>query len=426
MTQRGVRLGRIFGIEVSADLGVLVIGGLLAWSLATAILPESDRGLSGATYWSIGLLGALLFLGSLLAHELAHSIVARRNGLIVEGVTLWLFGGVAQFRSEAEGPGAEFRIAAAGPATSLLIGGAGLASAYGLVEAGVPDVYAVMLFWLGGINLLLGIFNLLPGAPLDGGRVLASIVWKLRGDRLGAKIAAARAGRAVGLLIVAAGIAELVMLGSFGGLWTALIGWFLFGAARAEQARYQAEQRLGDLPVWAAMTRDPAVIRSWSSVRDLVEGPLNHTSQPAVPVVDVSGHLRGLATMVGVKRIPAEAWSGTQVINIAIPTDEVPTASPMERVMDVIDRLRPESGGAAVVVDDGTIVGLLGPDDLRRVLSNPGRPVEAPAVPVAAGSSGWTPSGPPSPAFAAPPPVPSDAPVQRWHAPTPPGGDDAI
>src|SRR6478752_10174952 len=152
MGQRGVRLGRIFGIEVSADLGVLIIGGLLAWTLASVILPENDPGLSGATYWSIGLLGALLFLGSLLAHELAHSSVARRNGLIVEGVTLWLFGGVAQFRSEAKGPGAEFRIAAAGPATSLLIGGAGLAAAYGLAEAGAPDVYSVMLLWLGGIN----------------------------------------------------------------------------------------------------------------------------------------------------------------------------------------------------------------------------------------------------------------------------------
>src|SRR6478752_5861096 len=143
MGQRGVRLGRIFGIEVSADLGVLIIGGLLAWTLASVILPENDPGLSGATYWSIGLLGALLFLASLLAHELAHSVVARRNGLVVEGVTLWLFGGIAMFRSEAPGPGAEFRIAAAGPATSLAIGVLGIASAAGLDRVGAPDVYPV-------------------------------------------------------------------------------------------------------------------------------------------------------------------------------------------------------------------------------------------------------------------------------------------
>ena len=173
MRQGGIRLGRIFGIEVSADLGVLLIGGLLTWSLAATILPMGEPGLSSGAYWSVALIGALLFLGSLLAHELSHSVVAQRNGIEVEGITLWLFGGVAQFRNEATGPGAEFRIAAAGPRMSLLLAAVFIGFASAWTPSAPPGCTVVLLWWLGVINGLLALFNLLPGAPLDGGRVLA-------------------------------------------------------------------------------------------------------------------------------------------------------------------------------------------------------------------------------------------------------------
>jgi len=157
MRQGGIRLGRIFGIEVSADLGVLLIGGLLTWSLAATILPMGEPGLSSGAYWSVALIGALLFLGSLLAHELSHSVVAQRNGIEVEGITLWLFGGVAQFKNEATNAGAEFRIAAAGPGMSFLLAAAFLGSAYGLDAVGAPGIYVVLLWWLGVINGLLAV-----------------------------------------------------------------------------------------------------------------------------------------------------------------------------------------------------------------------------------------------------------------------------
>lgn len=408
MRQAGLRLGRIFGIEVSADLGVIFIGALFAWSLATAILPQTDPGLSGAAYWSVGAIGALLFLGSILAHEMSHSVVARRNGIEVEGITLWLFGGVAQFKNEARTPGAEFRIAAAGPAMSGFIGAASLGVSYLLTQVGVPDIYATVFWWLGVLNVFLAVFNLLPGAPLDGGRVLASIIWKVRGDQLGSRIWAARAGKVVALLLIAAGFAEVFLLGSFGGLWTAFIGWFLLGAARMEEAHYVGEQALGKLPVSEAMVRDPQTVRSWATVEDTVNGPLRWTAQTAIPVIDLNGAVAGVVTMDQVKRVPADRWSTTPVTQVMVPAAALPTVQPEERLTDVIDRLRPELGGMAVVLDRGHLVGLLTAAEVQRAvalgrMARRGTPVQ---------TSGPAPGGPPPP--------PGRVPHQHWEPPAVP------
>lgn len=180
MRTSGVRLGRVFDIEISADLGVVMFAGLLTWILASSILPASVAGLPAGAYWSVAALGTLLFLGSLLAHELGHAVVARRNDIEVLGITLWLFGGVAQLRSDARTAGAELRIALAGPAMSLVVGALSLAAAVGLRSVGVPEIYVVALGWLGLVNVVLAVFNLLPGAPLDGGRVLAALIWMVQ------------------------------------------------------------------------------------------------------------------------------------------------------------------------------------------------------------------------------------------------------
>jgi len=244
MAGKGVRLGRFFGIEVAANPSVLVIAALLTWSLAASILPSGAPGLVSTAYWTVALVGALLFLVSLLAHELAHSVVARRNDVEVEGVTLWMFGGVAQFRSDPATPGADFRITAAGPAMSLLLGAMFLAGSFGLSAVGGPEVYAVAFGWLGLINIVLALFNLLPGSPLDGGRLVAAGLWKLHGDRTRGRIGAAMAGRVVGGGLMALGVAEFYFLGGGSGLWTVLIGWFLFGSARRELEYYRQVQGL--------------------------------------------------------------------------------------------------------------------------------------------------------------------------------------
>jgi Zn-dependent protease len=401
MRSRGLRLGRIFGVDVSADFGVLFMGGLFTWMLATLILPQQEPGLAGLAYWSVGAIGALLFLASLLAHEMAHSLVARRNGIEVEGITLWLFGGVARFRNEATAPGPEFRIAAAGPAMSLALAALLIGGAMGLDSVGAPGLYAALLAYLGVLNGLLAVFNLLPGAPLDGGRILAAGIWKVRGDRLQAKTWAARVGRGLGLLLVAAGIAEIFLLGNFFGLWTAFIGWFLLNAARAEEAHYAGEKALGDLPVAEAMVRDPETVRVWTSVADTVDGPFRRTAQDAVPVLDFSGNVAGVVTMEQVRLVPAEQWSGLEVGRIMVPADLVPTAAPQERMTDLMDRLTPEARGEVFVLDAGRLVGLVGPAEFQRAitigrLARRGRP----------GRSG-------------PPPPPPTVPVQHWDPPVP-------
>jgi Zn-dependent protease len=405
----GLRLGRILGIEVAADLGVLLFGGLLTWILATSILPASEPGRTGTAYWSVAALGTLLFIGSLLAHELGHSLVARRNDIEVAGITLWMFGGVAELRSEAKTAGAELRIALAGPAMSFLVGAISIGAALGLSRIGAPDLYVVALGWLGVVNIFLGVFNLLPGAPLDGGRVLAAIIWMIRGDRLQAKVWAARTGRVVALLIVAAGFAEVFLLRSGTGLWTVFIGWFLLSGARVEEAHYAGEAALGTMPVSAAMEQDPASVRTWATVGDAVRGPLATGGQNAVPVLDWNEQVAGVITMAQVRRIPADRWESTTVSDAMLPAAQLPTAMPTEQLTSVLERIRATSGGFALVLDRGRLVGLLTPDGINRAITF-GQMARR------AGRGAAAPVGT-APTVTQPPPAPVHVPTQRWEPP---------
>lgn len=399
MRQGAIKLGRIFGIPVAMDPGVVLVGGLLSWLLASVILPRGAPGLVGAVYWSVGVVGALLFLGSLLAHEMAHSVIARRNGVHVEGITLWLFGGFAQFANEPRDAGAEFRISAAGPASSLAIAAAFVGAALGLGAAGVPVVYTTLLAWLGLINGFLGVFNLLPGAPLDGGRILAAVLWKIRGDRVAGRIGAARTGKVVGMGIVGVGAAEMLFLGGFGGLWTMFIGWFIFNAARTEQGYFVGERALGDLRVRDAMLRDPQHVRTWTTIAELVDGPLHSTRQSSVPVLDWNGAPVGLVSMADVARVPAEQW-GTEIAQV-IGADRPVTVPPDLRVVELMEHLAGVRGGSVMVVDDGRLVGMIGVDEIRR------------AIEVGRFRKGRT-------TQPTPPPPPVSVPRQRWDPPLQP------
>lgn len=398
MRQGSIRLGNILGVPLSMDLGVLVIGGLLTWGLATIILPNGAPGLVDSVYWSVGVVGALLFLASLLAHELAHAVVARRNDVEVEGITLWLFGGFAQFKNEPRTPGAEFRITAAGPAASIGLGVLFLISAFGLSRVGVPGVYTTMLAWLGIINGFLGVFNLIPGAPLDGGRILAAALWWFRGDRASGRIGAATVGKFVGGGLIGLGLFELFALGGFAGLWTILIGWFLFNAARAEHTHFVGRRALGAVTVGEAMGPLPETVTTWTSVAELVEGPLSHTSRSFVAVVDWQGRFVGVVGMDAVRRVAADKWSATEVVDIAA-MESVGAAAPHEQLTDALERVVATGGSHLVVEHDGRPVGFIGPEEVRRAieigrLRGPRRPLVTP-----------------------PPPPPRSVPQQRWEPP---------
>ena len=233
------QLGSIAGIRISANWSWLIVFALITWSLASAVFPSQNPGFSDGEYIVMAVAAALLFFASLLLHELGHALQARREGVEIEGINLWLFGGVAQFKGSFPSAGAEFRIAIAGPLVSLALGVFFVLVA---VFAGLPNAIDGVVAWLGYTNLILLAFNLLPALPLDGGRVLRSALWHFRGDLQWATSVASGIGRGFGFLLIALGLFMFIFEGAFSGAWLAFVGWFLLQAATAE-ARYIATQQ---------------------------------------------------------------------------------------------------------------------------------------------------------------------------------------
>ena len=361
-------LGRIAGVRVGVNWSVLVIFGLIVYGLAGVQFPSLYPGYVGGAYLLAGLLAALVFVGSLLAHELAHAVVARHNGLTVEGITLWLFGGVARLSGEAPSPGAELRIAGVGPLVSLLLG-VGFAILAVLVRvSGVHGLTIAVLGWLAGINIVLAIFNVVPAAPLDGGRLLRAIVWWRTGDRLKATIRAAQAGRAFGWFLIIAGLLFFLTGQLPGGLWLALIGWFLIGAASAEGQQAAVRQALAGLPVLRIMTSEPMTVPAAMSVHDFLTNYTLAHRHSAYPVLDPAGEVIGLVTHGRITSVPPDDRARVLVGEAACPMDEVPTTTPNEPVADLLPRLGGCAEGRALVFDQGRLTGIVALSDVTRAL----------------------------------------------------------
>ena len=299
-----IELGRIFGIRIGVNWSWLVVVALIVWTLAVGIFPETNPGLSDGTYVAMAVVAAVLFFASLLLHELGHAVQARHEGMEIEGITLWLFGGVAQFRGMFPSAGAEFRIAIAGPLVSLVLG-----VAFSLAAWLVPTHESVdaVAAWLGYINLTLLVFNLLPALPLDGGRVLRSALWQLQGDFASATHRAARVGRGFGYFFIAAGIALFIFEGAFSGAWLAFMGWFLLQAATAEDRYVMVSEALGDLRVRDLMIRDPVTVpadMSLGQFMDEVAWTRRYTSYPVVE----NGRVAGLLAFRCVAEVPRSEW----------------------------------------------------------------------------------------------------------------------
>jgi Zn-dependent protease/CBS domain-containing protein len=361
----GISLGRVAGFALSVDWSVLVILWLFTWSLA-ATLPDTAPGHPSNVYWLAGVAGSVVLLASLLAHELTHAIVARREGVKVLGVKLWLFGGIARLGGEAKTPGAEFRIAASGPAMSLALAAifAGVAAA--LRGFGTADVVVAVTWWLAGINLILGLFNLLPGAPLDGGRILRAYLWRRRGDAVRAAVGAARAGRVVAYALIGLGLLEFLAGSLVGGVWMAFIGWFLLTAAREEETSVLTRQSLAGVSVADVMTAHPHTAPGWISVEEFIQRYLLGDRHSSYPVENQDGSITGLITLTQLRGVAADRRADTLVRDAAIPRDEVPTAEPHEPLTALLERLGPVAGGRALVVDGGRVVGIVTGSDVTR------------------------------------------------------------
>jgi len=366
---QNLRLGKIAGIPVGVNWSILVVFFLVAWELADLVLPGDQPHNTRAIYWITGLVVTAVFFASLLAHEVSHAVVAKRNGIGVRSITLWLFGGVSELEKEALTPGAEFRIAVAGPITSFVL--AGTFGTFGLLfhrAGGSAGVVASAVGWLAWMNLLLGGFNLMPAAPLDGGRILRAALWRRGGDRVRATTTAAHAGEAFGYFLVVLGVLEFLTV-SFVGLWFVFLGWFLLQAARAEKNDVVLRSSLADVHVRDIMTKEPTMFLSTTTVADLVDNQLHYFRFSSYPLVGPDGHLEGLTTMSRIRHVPAQLRPSTRLIDTACPLADVPVGTPDEPVPDLLQRMQASPDGRAFVIDDvRRLVGIVSPSDIARLV----------------------------------------------------------
>ena len=359
-----VRLGRIAGVEIGLNWSWLVVFALLVWTLATGIFPSTNPSLGAGAHLAMAFVATALFFCSLLLHELGHALRARREGIAIEGITLWLFGGVAKFKGMFPSAGAEFRVAVAGPLVSLVLGGAFVLVA---LVPGLPQSVDGVAAWLGYINLTLLVFNLLPALPLDGGRVLRSLLWKIKDDFVGATRIAADVGRGFGYLFIAAGLALFIFQSSFSGAWLAFIGWFLLQAASAEARYVLARQALGGLRVRDLMTPDPVTVPPDLTLGRFMDDIVWERRHTTYPVVE-DGRPIGLLPFRCVAQVPRRDWDERHVRDCMLERDDVPVLGEDEDAVDALAELSDANSKRALVLSGERLAGLLSTSDLARAL----------------------------------------------------------
>ena len=363
-----IRFGRIFGIEVDANWSVIFVFVLWAWQLAVFWLPQAAPNQSQAAYWILGLVGSVLLVASLLAHELAHSLVARRNGERVTGITLWLFGGVSQLSGEPRSPGVEALITVVGPLTSL-----GLAVLLALLAVaahalGLPALLSGLFSALAFINLILGLFNLIPAFPVDGGRLLSSFFWWRTGSRARGVHDAVRVSRVIAFLFIGVGVLEFFRVDVVSGLWTAFLGWFLLSAGSAEEASTQARGLLTSVPVSAAMSRQVVTVSDWLTAQAFLQSAGTHPFT-TYPVHDPSGNLTGVVRLRDIVHAASTGGADRRLRDIAQPVNQIPRARPDEDLGALIDRLGQDLDKRVLVFDGDQLVGILSPADVARLVA---------------------------------------------------------
>jgi Zn-dependent protease/CBS domain-containing protein len=379
---RGIRLGRIAGVEIVADWSLLIIFFLIAFTLAVGVFPNWHPEWSAALNWLTALAAAVLFLASVLVHELSHAIVGRSRGIPMPRITLFVFGGMAHMESEPPTWRAEFAMAIVGPLTSLALGAAFILvggfvagpiefdpqnPAGALAQVGP---LATLLLWLGPVNIVLGIFNLVPGFPLDGGRVLRALLWAATGDRFRATRWAARGGQLFAWLLIGAGIAMILgarvpVFGSgfIGGLWLAFIGWFLNSAAEMSYRQMLAQETLGNVPVARLMRTRFARVDPWLPLDQLVEQHMIASGQRVFPVEE-RGRFLGLVCVRDLQKAARQQPRATTVADVMTPRTALATVSPNHGAGEATALLARRGVAQLPVLDGERLVGLLHGDDV--------------------------------------------------------------
>ena len=364
-----IKLGRIFGIAVGLHYSWIVIALLVTLSLRSqfaAVHPDW----SNAVTWTTAIITGLLFFVSILLHELSHAAVAKLRGLPVRAITLFALGGVAQIEKDAADAKTEFWMGIIGPITSAVIGVVCLvlSSLLGWNLADEPSgPLAAMFMWLGVINIALAIFNMIPGFPLDGGRVLRAIVWWITGDANRSTRIASVVGQFVAFGFILIGILRFFSGAGFGGLWLAFIGWFLLDAARASGAQVEIAQRLNGVRVGDVMTREFPVVDGNSNLETFVQEHLLPSGHRCFVVLE-QGRPAGIITPHEVKTIPRARWPYTTVSDVMRSLESVSTVGPERPVTEALELMGREDVNQVPVVQRGTLAGIISRGHITRLL----------------------------------------------------------
>lgn len=358
------RLGTVAGIEINVHYSWLFIFALITWSLANSWFPADFPDWNPITYWLTGATAALLLFASVLVHELAHSLVALAKGMPVRNITLFIFGGVSNIGGESRSAGDEFQIAIVGPVSSLMLSAACFVALRSGVGGSDSPVTAI-LFYLAIANLLVGVFNLMPGFPLDGGRVLRSIIWRVTGSMSRATRLASTVGIGFGWLLVAAGLLEAVMVSVMSGVWLAFIGWFLKDAALAERRRAR-HMTLREAPVSAVMSAPGPVVGPNTLIATLVDDYMIPLGRRSVPVVE-AGRTIGIASLRDVRHVRRDLWEETPVSEVMTRTPLL-SVGPDDSMTTVIELIATHRINQILVLDGDVLVGVVTRADVMRFL----------------------------------------------------------
>ena len=359
-------LGKLFGIQLKLHYTWFIIFILVTVSLAWQVFPGFYPGWTQSLYWAMGIATSLLFFASVVAHEFAHSLVARMKGVPVRSITLFVFGGVSEITKEATKPGDELRIAAAGPVCSVAI--AGLFFLLSIVTRGISTPVMAMASWLAQINLLLAGFNLIPGFPLDGGRMFRSALWRFTGSYQRSTRIATQVGRGVGYAFIGGGIVLMFVFGQWlGGLWLAFIGWFLENAASTSYQQSQWRETLRGVTATQAMTTDCPAVTSNATVSQVIHHYVLTGGCELFLVVD-EGRLKGVLTLHNIRSVAQQSWDTTQAKEIMTPVDEVKVAQPDQDALSILTQMEEGKTNQIPVVSEGRVVGVVTRDNLIKLI----------------------------------------------------------
>ncbi|HKQ80378.1 MAG TPA: site-2 protease family protein [Blastocatellia bacterium] len=366
-TTNTFRLGSLFGITIAIHFTWFVIFALITFSM-TATFAANFPGLPVTAHLLIGLVASLLFFGSVLFHEMAHSLMAIHSGKPVRSITLFIFGGVSEIEKEADRPGEEIRIALIGPVSSYFL--AGVFGGVWLLSRGQAPVIGEVSQWLSAVNLILATFNLLPGIPLDGGRVLRGIVWSVMGDKDRATRVAAFAGRAIGFLMILGGVFMAFRLNHlFNGIWLGVLGWFLLRSAEAEWQRVMVGRAIAGVNASEVMSRDCPSVPADASLTEFVDQFLLRSGRQCY-VVGESEAPRGIITLDDVLAVPRDEWSQTSVQAAMRRADQIYSISPDTEIEEALQSMDEKNIAQVPVMLDGRLLGMIGRDHLVRLILN--------------------------------------------------------